>query len=351
MRNILRLFLPLAALSLLSGCIAAAIPLAAAGALGKSQIDRTRQKAGLIEARSKTVQPVVTVGKKTFADNVFTTDADSDSDVVATLPGPNDDLKLADIVANPSATSTVDGLSNFAGTYQRFLSLSLERNTLWDDGQFNQSAVLVPRVSLVSPKTMACTGLPPAVIIDIDRGSSDKADPLPFKFAAPGLPDVLDRLREEEISIIWLSARPAVQALTIINELKAGNLLRDGGTDFVSLNRSADDRKQLRRWAAAEIYCILGTMGDARGDFDELYDYLLDPDYAVALERNFGNGWFLFDDGFDADGAADTIRSAQAGAPAKRSDFFNLKPLPNQNADKDKISTEALPSPDQKENE
>lgn len=349
MRKILRLFLPLAALSLLSGCIAAAIPLAAAGALGKSQIDRARQKAGLIEARPKTVKPVVTVGKKTFADDIL--QADDEADAVASLPGPNDDLKLTDIVTNPSAAGRGDGLSNFAGTYQRFLSLSLERNALWEDGQFNQSAVLVPRVSLVSPKTMACTGLPPAVIIDIDRGSSDKADPLPFKFIAPGLPDILDRLREEEISIIWLSARPAAQALTIITELKAGNLLRDGGTDFVSLNRSADDRKQLRRWAAAEIYCILGTMGDARGDFDELYDYLLDPDYAVALERNFGNGWFLFDDGFDADDAADTIRSAQAEATGKRSDFFNLKPQPNQDADKDTISTEALPSPDQKENE
>jgi hypothetical protein len=354
LRTILRLFLPIAALSLLSGCIAAAIPLAAAGALGKSQIDRAREKAGLIKPSPKDTQAVVTVGNKTFADDILRTD--DEADVAINLPGPNDDLQLADIVANPTIAGSGQGLDNIAGTYQRFLSLSLERNALWEDGQFDKSAVLVPRVSLVSPKTMACSGLPPAVIIDIDRGSSDKADPLPFKFTAPRLPAVLDRLREEEISVIWLSARPAAQALTIINELKAGDLLRDGGTDFVSLNRSADDRKQLRRWAAAEIYCILGTLGDARGDFDELYDYLLDPDYAVALERNFGNGWFLFDK-TNAIGDAETIRSAGADFSGERSDFFNLKPSLNQdlvqnaaqNAGQNNLSTEALPLPDQKE--
>lgn len=344
-----RLLLSAAMLSLLSGCIAAAIPIAAAGAFGKSYIDRERAKAGLISPISQEGKTVATVGKKTFADDILPTE--DEAVAIANLPGPNDDLNLADIVANPSAIGAANDRDNFAGTYQRFVALSLERYALWEDGQFNQSAVLVPRVSLVSPKTMACTGLPPAVIIDIDRGSSDKADPLPFKFAAPGLPDVLDRLREEEISIIWLSARPAVQAVTIINELKAGNLLRDGGTDFVSLNRSADDRKQLRRWAAAEIYCILATMGDARGDFDELYDYLLDPDYAVALERNFGNGWFLIDDGIGADDNAQTVQSAKAETENKQSDFFNLTPPAYKNADKDNILAQALPNPMQKEDE
>ena len=33
--------------------------------------------------------------------------------------------------------------------------------------------------------------------------------------------------------------------------------------------------------------------GDDRADFDELYDYLRDPDGAITLEKMFGNGWFL----------------------------------------------------------
>ena len=54
-----------------------------------------------------------------------------------------------------------------------------------------------------------------------------------------------------------------------------------------------EDRKQVRRWDAARNYCVLAIAGDKRSDFDELYDYLRNPDGAVALEHMFDNGWFV----------------------------------------------------------
>ncbi|WP_438729626.1 hypothetical protein ACR9YC_02970 [Parasphingorhabdus sp. DH2-15] len=336
------LLAPIAFFSLLSGCVALAIPIVAAGAIGKTSIDRAREKAGLIAVTSEQSEPIVTVGN---ADAENVTDEPAATDVA--LRSPKGELRLSDILASPPGAERDNRLPSLATPYERFLSVSLERQRLWDEGQWDQSAVLVPRVSLVSPKSMTCQDLPPAVIIDVDRGSSDKAEAAPFRFSAPGLPAILTQLREAEITVIWLSARPAEQALTIIQELKANNLLPEGESDFVSLNRSTDDRKQLRRWAAAEIYCILATLGDARGDFDELYDYLLDPDFAVALERNFNNGWFLVTDEPQSRDGQDEAQSADASGRSKRSEFFNLQPNV---IDTDNAPDETL-TPDEKEDD
>jgi hypothetical protein len=38
---------------------------------------------------------------------------------------------------------------------------------------------------------------------------------------------------------------------------------------------------------------VLAIAGDRRADFDILFDYLRDPDYAIRLEAWMDRGWFL----------------------------------------------------------
>jgi hypothetical protein len=47
------------------------------------------------------------------------------------------------------------------------------------------------------------------------------------------------------------------------------------------------------RQQASEDVCIVAIAGDERSDFDELYDYLRDPNGAPALEEMIGSGWFI----------------------------------------------------------
>ena len=65
------------------------------------------------------------------------------------------------------------------------------------------------------------------------------------------------------------------------------------GEDRLETLGSLDERKQTRRDALAETYCIVAILGDERADFDELYLYLKDRDAVVPPDAIIGNGWFL----------------------------------------------------------
>jgi hypothetical protein len=38
---------------------------------------------------------------------------------------------------------------------------------------------------------------------------------------------------------------------------------------------------------------VVAIAGDARSDFDELFDYLMDPSAALPIEALLDAGWFL----------------------------------------------------------
>ena len=59
------------------------------------------------------------------------------------------------------------------------------------------------------------------------------------------------------------------------------------------LVRGPDDRKQLLRADANNDVCVVAIAGEQRGDFDELFDYLRNPDAAIGLDLMMDNGWFL----------------------------------------------------------
>ncbi|MEH6790340.1 hypothetical protein [Parasphingorhabdus sp.] len=283
----------LGSVPLLSGCVAALLPLAALGALGKNQIDRTEAKRGLVAAGAVDLaMPIGTVtvgtgdesaGAAAGAKRAFTTQGSPAGAMAVEM-----DAEAADYLSQFFEPAGA-GRSPYAG----FGAYALAQSARLQEGEGVRSVVLIPQVDIFRPKTMACEGKPLAVLIDLDGASGGNWLAADTLYRQNGLIEVLDSLRSAEISVIWLSDQPVAASRKISAILSDAGLSQSQTDDFLFLDRGGEDRKQERRWDAARNYCIVAMAGDDRSDFDELYSYLRDPDGAITLENMFGNGWFL----------------------------------------------------------
>jgi hypothetical protein len=152
------------------------------------------------------------------------------------------------------------------------------------------SAVLVDAAAL-RPDRVECAQGNSTVLIDLDPAAG-KLFPIDLSSASPALADRLAQLRRMGVAIAWISGNTVDKE----NDIRMA-LFRSGldpvGTDDVLLMRSSDERKQLRRDQLAQSSCLIAIAGDERSDFHELFDYLLNPADARALEPLIGEGWFL----------------------------------------------------------
>lgn len=280
-------------LPLFSGCVAALLPLAAVGALGKNQIDRTKAKRELVA--SGAIDLAMPVGSVTVGP-----DREAARDFPVTdkmFSGSGGAYKVAEVGLDGEAADYISRIFQPVGpdvsSYAGFAAYALQQSALLEAGEGVKSVVLVPRVDLIRPETMGCEGKPLAVAIDLDEktgGNWLKAEAL---YRQNGLIEALSSLRAAGISVIWLSDQPLAASETISAILNDAGFSQSDSDDFLFLDRGGEDRKQVRRWEAARHYCIVAMAGDDRSDFDELYAYLRDPDGAVTLEKMFDNGWFL----------------------------------------------------------
>lgn len=195
----------------------------------------------------------------------------------------------APIPAAPSTPSIAGG----ATPYAAFARFAIAHAPPLAAGKVRRSA-LVDQDSITSePRLTDCGESPPAVVLDLDKGGTpfDLAD---APFPANGLTEQLGTIRAAGVTVLWSASLPVDTAPKLYTVLRASGLDPDR-TDRLLLLRNGEERKQERRFAAARDWCILAIAGDARGDFDELYDYLRDPSgpIAAALEPTFGEGWFL----------------------------------------------------------
>lgn len=160
-------------------------------------------------------------------------------------------------------------------------------------GKPRQSALIDPASLAALPRTGSCTSQRPAVAIDLDPGDRTfnlDDPPLP----ADGLARMLADLRVGGLSILWLSSLPSEKEPQLRTILQATGLDPQRG-DRLLLKRKEKDRKTTRLRDAAGEWCVVAIAGDRRGDFEEAYDFLKDPDGPIArtLDSNLGNGWFL----------------------------------------------------------
>ena len=153
-----------------------------------------------------------------------------------------------------------------------------------------ESAVLADPTSL-SPTRAKCEAGPPTVLIDLDpEGERLPLDQILTAPAALGVK--LAQMRAAGISIAWVSGEPAE------NEAAVRMALVRSGVDMSRSDRlvligDPSDRKQTLRDAVAGTSCLVAIAGDTRSDFHELFDYLLNPGDANALQPMIGNGWFI----------------------------------------------------------
>ena len=246
--------------ALLSGCVAAVIPLAAAGSIA-------RKKAAKPKAEP---QP----------------EADKAAATATALQA-----------AKPDAAASSEQID---GVYGPFIRFALNQATLRQTGYAVNSVALVNPVTLDQPAFMPCGDKPASVIIDLDQATARQDEPpatVPVGAeAAPldlrGLASGLERLRTSGVSVIWMSTRPVDEQESLLDTLK-GNGLVTGVGDTLYLSSDGDYRKQNRRIEAASKSCVIAMAGDHKSDFDELFDYLLQPDAAFRLDPLIDAGWFL----------------------------------------------------------
>jgi hypothetical protein len=267
--------LTLAALAL-QGCVALALPVAAAGMMGKKEIDKARERARAAEASFDAAPP---------KPQVFVGNAPLEAAAGAIPPDPADDI-------TPGSLSTLDrlALSNINNAYLPFARYAIGEAAKRGRGEAARGMVLVQSVSLSQPQTMDCGTKPMAALIDLDVAPGTPAEMEVER--QNGFAALLETMRESGIRIAWMAETSADRLKPILDLLKEGEepIIRDA--DLLLVDLPGKYRKQERRWQLAANYCVVAIAGDRKGDFDELYDYLRDQNYAIRLEAFMGKGWF-----------------------------------------------------------
>lgn len=229
---------------LLQGCVAALIPVAAAGAIARQRLTLPSER---LERRPRGGPALAGAGAGGSVQILATT----------TLPAP-----------------TVLASSPF----DAFAAHALGQHKLGLAGEKRDSAVMAPDSTLRAPTVVPCDARPTAVMIDADLQSGGRP-----------LASTLAKLREGGVKVLWVlddgdDATVAPAALA-----QAGFV--DG--DKVLVAQGKAQRKQLVRQLATIDHCVVAIAGARRGDMDELYDYLKDKTTPVPSDVLWNQGWFL----------------------------------------------------------
>ena len=294
------LLVPLLALGL-QGCIAAVIPLAAAGAMGSAI--RDNPETPQVETRmSAPVQPAKNDDGATAAPGAPDASPKATLVPLQALPAPTATdgepgrkaasgerfSVLAGVTALPAPGQSVPALASAA--FEAFADYALELAR--EDpltGAARESALLA-QPGVLAAERAPCRFGGNSVLVDLDP--ADGVFPGAQTPAPPGLAAQLARLRAAEIAVFWSTALTADKAGEVRQWLSRTGL-DPAGDDEVLLLRYPDDRKQTRREEAGRSQCLIAMLGDERKDFDELFAYLRNPDAAVGLDAMLGRGWFL----------------------------------------------------------
>ena len=290
--------LPLVALAL-QGCVAAVIPLAAAGMMTTTVRDdpntsdvetkvSTPAAADVQLADQSGSIPASEEGSEGLAENQLLPETREAMRRSGLMPG-------AEVVAldgvselpRPAITVSDSGLNR---TYTEFADYALEVAAMDPLANDIRPSALLARPGILTADRAPCRFVGNAVLIDLDPmdGPFDTNVPV----LRPALATALARLRDAEVEIVWGTALTADRAGDVRRWLRESEL-DPAGRDRLLLLRYPEDRKQTRREEAASERCLIAMLGDERADFDELFDYLKRPDAAIGLDAMLGKGWFL----------------------------------------------------------
>lgn len=219
--------------------------------------------------------------------------------------------KMAPTIAPPAIGSqTIEQQA-----WQNFFTFVIKTAEQRASGEQSYSAILPPVTSAIGlPQRAICHAAESAVLIDLDLQGSDFAPTLEMQ-AAPGLAEGLAGLRAQGVVIMWISQLPPARVDDIARVL-VDTQLDPTGRDPILLSLREDDRKQVMRQEADETACVVAMAGDDRADFDELFDFLRNPDDSKLFDELIGAGWFLVPGPFAAPAAPEADLADAASQPA-----------------------------------
>ncbi|WP_369412016.1 HAD family acid phosphatase [Hephaestia mangrovi] len=292
-----------AAAPLLSGCIAAAVPVAAAGVVGKHELDRRHAKQ---EATEQAQTPPALVRGPGVP---------PPGGLMATKVPPSVQYLYGSAEAAAQQRQTYLELANF------LIAKSSDRAV----GHPVKSVVLAPGSTLDQPVFEPCGDKPLAVVLDADEtailnygfegdqvlrgGAYDqqrwnrweqtgqgKVRPV------PGVLDALEVARQAGVTVVINSNRLAANADATAATLKQAGLgsFTHLDTLWLSGDAGSGSGKDARRWAISAKYCVVAMVGDQLGDFSDLFNA---PALGLKQRREalgtrdfevmWGQGWFI----------------------------------------------------------
>ncbi len=264
-QSVMRGSILIGAALMLQGCLVAAIPMVAGGAMASRDVINESR-----DDRASTSSPAETAAAPT---PTALTSA-SDADLAA----------VSETAVEPTNSQSAAA----ASAYTDFASYALTQAMLADGSA--QSAILENPGALDGARA-ACVGVPAAVLIDLDPAGKMLALEGAMQ-SDPAFASQLELLRRQDVTIGWISQRLVIDAERVRAQL-ANAGLDPLGEDVLLLLNSFDQNKQQRRRAFGQSHCLVAIAGDTMTDFDELFDYLKNPDSALRLNSLRNVGWFI----------------------------------------------------------
>lgn len=307
----------------LSGCIAAAVPVAAAGGLYKARQDSAnkRDRRAKRDRQAEAQKPGQVILTPDGQRVTVTT--------LNQLPAPDGSVpvRAASATVPPEMQYLYGSAEAAALSFQAYQALwnylRMEIGYLRDKSQA-KSVALLPGSTLDNPRFATCGKRPMAVVLDIDEtvlqnlgyeadtaergGGYDAArwsrweqTGVDQMLAVPGAAEALAAARREGFTIVFNSNRSTATAPQTVAALEKTGLGPAVLGDTLWLRGEGEPSgKDARRARIAERYCIVAMAGDQLGDFSDLFNA---PDLGVQARRSsagaslvaplWGAGWFM----------------------------------------------------------
>lgn len=199
-------------------------------------------------------------------------------------------VQLTSLTELPAPTGP--GAVPEAVPWRRFAAFALEQaNALAAGGEVRSALLAQGGAAGLQARKRPCTDREPAVIVDLDSGQGAFV-PEDAAHAPADVTAEIARLREAGVVVLWISRLDADAVDRVAEALKTSGL-DPTGRDPILLVRNEDERKQVLRERANDTTCVIAIAGDRRADFDELFDYLRDPEQATMYDSLLGSGWFM----------------------------------------------------------
>ena len=294
MKRLLAPLLLLAAAPGLSGCVAAAAPIAAGLLLGKrmtddkpSGYDRPGAQSASAGAKSEMEDEGVAMAALPAPSTAARprTDSPTGGTGPAQTEASSATLTALTALPPPSGAPGESATGGFEGLFAAATAVA-QRDPYATEPRLS---ALLAEPGQLKPERAPCAFAQTAILIDLDPGDGEA--PLTDDIAAPnGLVRVLAALRAQEVAVLWLSRHTADRAGAVRKALRRAGL-DPRGEDELYLVRYENESKDSRRQDASGDYCIVAILGDQKRDFDSLFGYLKNPDDAFALDQLIGEAW------------------------------------------------------------